>query len=369
MRLPLPAGFERRASWAYSDAPWFTGLPYVYPQASAAGMYSTAGALARLLIEVQNAYRNTGAKVLTRDSAIEMLRPQALVSEGAYLEYTGAGTFLLELKATRAGDAGRYFGHTGKNVGFVADALGSVAGGNGMVMMLNRDGAGFALLQELRRAVASVYDWPEFLPPAVTPVKVPTGNLDQLAGRFRKGPDEVVIFRREGGTLIQAINGGAEVICVPQGNSRCLLTEFGLMAEFELDENGRARKFRIAGTSQPMPRMADAELLPNALLRAGRIPEGVAAYRDKELDVWQLTYIASDQIERRHYPAARGLLVLALEQFPQAAIVRRNLGILAERQGNREEAILAYRQAVELDSADSDARIRLQGLQAREPRP
>src|SRR3712207_8138065 len=38
-------------AWPYSNASWFTGVPYVYPQHAAAGLHSTAGDLARLRSE------------------------------------------------------------------------------------------------------------------------------------------------------------------------------------------------------------------------------------------------------------------------------------------------------------------------------
>ena len=38
---PLPEKFSKNASWAYSAASWFKGMPYVYPQQAAAGLYTT----------------------------------------------------------------------------------------------------------------------------------------------------------------------------------------------------------------------------------------------------------------------------------------------------------------------------------------
>ena len=35
------ADFQSKASWAFSDQPWFKGMPYIYPEAAAAGLYST----------------------------------------------------------------------------------------------------------------------------------------------------------------------------------------------------------------------------------------------------------------------------------------------------------------------------------------
>jgi CubicO group peptidase (beta-lactamase class C family) len=91
---PLPAKYKSQASWAYSSAPWFKGMPYVYPQQAAAGLYTTPTDLAKFFIDVQKAYKGTG-KILKQKVAKEMLTPQVAVSDGGYKEQIGIGPFLL----------------------------------------------------------------------------------------------------------------------------------------------------------------------------------------------------------------------------------------------------------------------------------
>ena len=362
MRQPLPIDFDKRAAYAYSSAPWFTGVPYVYPQLAAAGMYSNAEGIATMLIEVQNALRNHKAKVLTQASALEMVKPSAKVSEGTYLEDTSVGTFLLQLKSNNQKKTGLFFGHSGRNAGFLADALASVVGGEGVVILTNRDGQTLGFLQEIRRSVAKTYHWTDFLPPAVTPVDVGTENLDRLTGRYKKGDDEITTFRREGAMLMQSINGYPEIICVPQTRNKCLLTDFGIMAEFQLDQNGVAESYLVTGISKEMPRLHSDQFLPNELLRDGRISEAIAEYRKKRLDVWALTSMAGDYIERGLLDCAAALLKLGEELYPAASIVARNQGIVAERSGKTSEAIACYKKAVELDKTDEFAVRRISKL-------
>ena len=49
---PLPQKFEKVLPWGYSEAAWFKGMPYVYPQQAAAGLYATPTDLAQFFIAI-----------------------------------------------------------------------------------------------------------------------------------------------------------------------------------------------------------------------------------------------------------------------------------------------------------------------------
>jgi CubicO group peptidase (beta-lactamase class C family) len=112
---PLPAALQPRAAWAYSEASWYKGMPYVYPHQAPAGLYATPTDVAKFIIEVQQAYRGRG-KLLKQGTAKTMLTPQVEVSNGTYREEMGLGPFLLQ-RADRTDAASRYFEHTGVNAG------------------------------------------------------------------------------------------------------------------------------------------------------------------------------------------------------------------------------------------------------------
>ncbi|HEX2532285.1 MAG TPA: serine hydrolase domain-containing protein, partial [Chitinophagaceae bacterium] len=97
---PLLPALSRQASEAYSVAPWFRGMPYVYPQQAAAGLYSTPSDLARFFINLQRSYAGSGT-VLQQATARQMFRPQVKVSEGFYREEMGLGPFLLQQYGNR----------------------------------------------------------------------------------------------------------------------------------------------------------------------------------------------------------------------------------------------------------------------------
>ncbi|WP_051719122.1 serine hydrolase domain-containing protein [Hymenobacter sp. IS2118] len=349
---PLPAALQGQAAWAYSENSWFQGMPYLYPQQAPAGLYATPTDLARYLIEVQQAYRGRG-KLFTQATARTMLTPQVAVSSGTYREEMGLGPFLLQ-RADRTDENSRYFEHTGVNAGFLAYALASVTGGNGVVIMMNSDGGAGELGKELRRAVARVYQWPDFLPAAIQPVVVPVGTLDAVAGRYQRGPDEVVTFEREASHLVQRINAGNPILTYAVGGDTVAFTDYPMRGRFERDAAGAVTGFRMLDAEKPMPRLRPDQFLPDELLRLGRIAEAVAGYRQLQLNEYQLTYMAYELFNRRpSNPAAvEGLLALALEKFPQSAVVHARWGDLYLSRGDKPQALTSYQTALRLNPGD-----------------
>lgn len=128
------------------DAPW-----HVYPEQSAAGLWTTAEDLARYVIELQTAWRGPRGAVLTQASAREMLTP------------VGTGPFGVGPMLTYRGE-GWYFHHSGGNWGFRANFEGHLRHGYGLVVMTNGD-AGGRVIGELQRRVAQVYGWDAVVEP------------------------------------------------------------------------------------------------------------------------------------------------------------------------------------------------------------
>ncbi|HKT01236.1 MAG TPA: amino acid adenylation domain-containing protein, partial [Rugosimonospora sp.] len=105
-------------------------LPYrwlVHPEAAAAGLWTTAGDLARALVEVRRAYRGEPGRLIGRELAGQMLtvvEPCRFYGLGAVVDGTGED---LE------------FGHTGQTGGYRAAMLAQIDGGTGVVALVNAD--------------------------------------------------------------------------------------------------------------------------------------------------------------------------------------------------------------------------------------
>lgn len=120
---------------------------HVYPEAAAAGCWSTPSELARLLIQLVRE-RNGGPELLLNRALAEtMLMPQFDFNDRAL------GVVLRGARQVEG------FGHAGNNAGYTSLLFATTATGQGAVVMVNSD-EGIELAQELMRSIANAYGWP-----------------------------------------------------------------------------------------------------------------------------------------------------------------------------------------------------------------
>ncbi|WP_210490142.1 serine hydrolase [Rufibacter aurantiacus] len=353
---PLPPQFATKAAWAYSSAPWFKGMPYVYPQQAAAGLYTTPTDLARFFLDLQNAYRGKG-KILQQALAQQMFTPQVTVSEGFYKEQMGLGPFLLQ-RADNQENKGIYFEFTGVNAGFLAYGIANLTEGYGVVIMLNSGDDVNGLGKEIRRAVAKTYGWHNFLPEAITPLALSTAELDQFTGRYRRGPDEVVYLRREKNYLVENVNDGPDIYTFPVAKDTVVFTDFNIKGFVRRDAQGKVSSLQTAWQNKPMPRMRDDEFTPSELLRANRFTEAKEGFRQLKMNDSQLTYLAYELLNKPKpaLAAAKAILEVALEQYPTSAMVQTRFGDYFVKMNDKPNAIRSYTKALELDPSDAQAK-------------
>lgn len=149
---PLPKNLRRLAATAYLD----NGEPvkggwHTYPEMAPAGLWTTPSDLARMAIEVQNDYVGKSNKILSQQMVREMLTRQKKDA------WWGLG-FALESPGHKA-----KFAHAGENAGYHCELEAYTEMGPGLAVMTNSD-SGDPLIQELLRAVAKEYSWPDFQP-------------------------------------------------------------------------------------------------------------------------------------------------------------------------------------------------------------
>lgn len=159
---PLPADRDARAARAYGWAVRQDGYIgrggakwHVYPELYAAGLWTTPSDLAKFMIEVQLALAGKSTTVLTQAMAKKMVTPGGI---GAYALGFTVGSDSPHRPA-RAGEAARYFGHTGGNWGFRSNFEAHLDGGNGFVIMANSDDANPLIFQELPARIRAIYGW------------------------------------------------------------------------------------------------------------------------------------------------------------------------------------------------------------------
>lgn len=156
-RQPLPADLEPLAATGHevSGEP-LEGRWYAFPQAAAAGLWTTPSDLARFAIEIQRSYKGQSNAVLSADMTKQMLTPHL----GGY----GLGLWLGGQGAAAS------FSHPGQNQGYTCILFGYLETGQGAVVMTNGDG-GNGLFNEILRAIAHEYAWPDYRPREKTAVR------------------------------------------------------------------------------------------------------------------------------------------------------------------------------------------------------
>ena len=159
---PLPAAKDANAARGYGwgvrqdrsigrgDAKW-----HVYPELYAAGLWTTPTDLAKFMIEVQLSLEGRSNRVLNREMAMKMVTPGGV---GQYALGFTAGSDSAHRPA-KAGEANRYFGHTGGNWGFRANFHAHLQGGNGYVIMANSDDSNPLVFGEIPARIRAVYGW------------------------------------------------------------------------------------------------------------------------------------------------------------------------------------------------------------------
>jgi CubicO group peptidase (beta-lactamase class C family) len=180
---PLPVTWHGNVARGNADA--WRAVPNgsrIYPELAAAGLWTTPSDLARMMIEVQTAYRGQKAAVLEPTLAREMLTAHA-EDQGLGFALAGSGNTLRFL-------------HGGRILGFDTQFVGYAGLGKGAVVMINANDASNAMAQVID-TIAEVYGWTDYPrlkpPPSIedTDPKISTQVREVLttaaAGKIARG--------------------------------------------------------------------------------------------------------------------------------------------------------------------------------------
>jgi|TARA_B100002003_G_C14059131_1_gene509921 CubicO group peptidase (beta-lactamase class C family) len=122
-------------SSGYEENKKVRGNFFFYPEKAAAGLWTTAEDLAKLIIEIQSSYKGKSNKILSKTIIKKILNP-IIKAEGNFM---GLGIFISKDK--------NLFYHAGSNVGFKSKFVTDFKG-NGIVVLTN-DSKGYDLINDL----------------------------------------------------------------------------------------------------------------------------------------------------------------------------------------------------------------------------
>ncbi len=220
---PLPKSLEASAATAHGrNGDKVKGRWHLYPEMAAAGLWTTASDLARYAIEVQRALAGQ-SKVLSREMAQQMVT----VQKGSH----GLGPGI-----DNAGKESARFGHGGVDEGFEAFLTAYFQGGRGVVVMMNANRTQ-PLSQELIRAIAREYNWPDFRPVERVLAKVDPAVYQKYAGVYELDNGFKITMTAEEGRLWAQGQGQSKFEMLPESETK-FFSDNGIVQSFELSADG-----------------------------------------------------------------------------------------------------------------------------------
>ena len=234
---PLPHDRETVAATGHDvNGEPLKGRWHIFPQAAAAGLWTTPTDLAQFAIELQESYKGKSNRVLSVDMTRQMLTKQL----GGY----GLGLWLGgKEKVTN-------FSHAGQNEGFTCILVAYLDTGQGAVIMTNGD-RGSGLFNEILRAIAREYGWPDYQPTEKTVADVNPAVYRSYVGEYDANGIRATIST-DGEQLFAFASplGPQRVRLYPSAEDRFFLLDQDVDLTFVKDTQGHVTEMRALANGQ-----------------------------------------------------------------------------------------------------------------------
>jgi len=219
----MPPSPAIRADMAFGSA-YGKPIPGNYvlvPQLAAGGLWASAGDLARLLIDLQASGAGEKGHRLSPAMTSEMMTPVK--------DNWGLGLALYRDGVPR-------FGHDGVNPGFESFMAAYVGKGEGIVVLTN-GGDGRRLMNEVVRAVAADYGWPDIATAATEEQTLSPAQLAKAAGRFEGAGLNIDLEVRPEGLFARFVDAPASAAehLIALSPTRFRSESLGITVEFAPD--------------------------------------------------------------------------------------------------------------------------------------
>jgi CubicO group peptidase (beta-lactamase class C family) len=201
------------------------GGAHTYPEMAPAGLWTTPSDLARMAMEVQAEYAGKSSKILSQDMAHQMLTHQI----GTW----GLG-FGLETNGEKP-----HFGHGGANEGFRCNIETYTDSGQGFAVMTNSDSGG-ELTEEIFRAVAKEYGWPDYRPTEHTLLKINPATFAAYPGTYEiPGIGKLTVTLKSPSLYVEAEPFGPDPIeLLPESATQFFVLSGDITFTFHNDAQG-----------------------------------------------------------------------------------------------------------------------------------
>lgn len=225
---PLPRSLHKEAATAHpSNYRRVDGKWHVYPEMAAAGLWTTPSDLARAGLELQLALKGESNRLLSPSQANRMIRAGRNESVALGFFLSGEG------KNSR-------FAHGGWDEGFVAQMTMYRDRGLGAVVMVNSN-EGNALLQEIERAIAREYDWPDYFKTEKRSIALDPKVVEAYVGEYVGKGDFQCSLIREGKKLFFQAKGQNPIELQAESETNFFTTVLNLQLNAIRDPDGQVK--------------------------------------------------------------------------------------------------------------------------------
>lgn len=242
---PLPSRLLDQVAIPYrADGSPVAGGAHVYPEQSAAGLWTTPSDLARFALGVAEDLAGRGSRVVSAATIRTMLTP-VLNNWGLGLAVGGATNR-------------KFFTHSGADEGYQCVLVAYDDGLDGAVIMTNSDRGGFVANQILR-TLAYTYHWPDFTPLPRAIAQIAAVRLDKFIGYYQRGTAYFHIYRH-GSDYYSQITGQMPVQIFPEGPAEFFATIVAADLTFDIGPGGNVTGLvlRQNGLTIPWQRVSTA---------------------------------------------------------------------------------------------------------------
>ncbi|QRQ63453.1 serine hydrolase [Sphingobacterium multivorum] len=333
---PLPELKKQFAATAYTvDGKKVEGRYHVYPEQAAAGLWSTAEDYARFVIDIQRTLNGKSNAVISKKTAEEFTSP--------YIEsIIGLGVFLEDY------DGSSFFCHGGWNEGFSSYFVGNKTSGDGVVILTNTNKPEF--INELVRAVALTYQWPNYLAPINKILPLSSQELNVNSGRYRSGKYGVIRVYSQSGKLMSVQNLDKPVELVKVSANTFVMRDRNVNVVFSKDtESGQYELVQVLRDKKiysKNPKVNANDRTPLELILEGNFEDGLKAFQKaKEQD-------SDDELLSEGFLNGAGYELLNQHKINQAIDIFKVNTVLYPKSENVYNSLAeAYLKSGQIDSA------------------
>lgn len=221
---------------------------------------------------------------------------------------------------------------------------------------------GYEICQDIIRAVAKVYQWPDMIPSPLKEATLSQTQREKYAGDYAFGPDEVAFITLEEDRLMVQQLPYPKMPLAPLGNHRFQIigTEFHI--DFNLQSNQQPESLSMSfAPDQIAARMTQQDSWPVQDLILGNADQAVSQYHEiyktdpnnSIVNSDRLIQMAESILKFNQPEVARTLCMCITELYPENARAWDTLAQAHSKLGETNRAIKAYQECLQRIPTDT----------------